>query len=160
MCTLIQFPGFGGIAASAGLFFVLWLIARLSLPKGPFLMDPLGKEGAFLPLFSIYLDLAKFVIGLASGSVAVLVGAATYRSTGPTGHLLESFASPLYLLAASIVCGVLFMAYEATDYEEYRHKQGFYTRFKYSRNLALGYSTLICFALGYAWLIVIVTGQH
>ncbi len=160
MCSVFQFPGLAGIIVGILLVVALWSFSRLSLEKGPFDMDPLGKDGAFLPLFSIYLDLAKFVIGLASGSVAVLVGAATYRSTGPVGHLLESFASPLYLLAASIICGVLFMAFEATDYEEYRHKQGHYTRLKYSRNLALGYGTLICFALGYAWLIVIVTGQH
>jgi hypothetical protein len=32
-----------------------------------------------------------------------------------------------------------------------------YTRFKYTRNLALGYGSLFCFCIGYAWLIFIVT---
>src|ERR1017187_499524 len=156
MCSLIQFPGLNGIAVGLSLLCVMGLVAWLSLEKGPFLMDPHGKAGAFLPLFSIYLDIAKFVIGLASGSIALLVGSAIFRSNGGAGPLLASFASPLFLLAQSLICGVFFMAYLATDYEAYRHNETPYTRFKYSRNLAFGYSCLFCFALGYFWLICVV----
>jgi len=123
-------------------------------------MDIRGEKGTFIPLLSMYADIAKFVIGLASTSIALLVGSAAFRSTGAAGPLLSSFASPLFLLALSIIWGVCFMPALALDYEAYRHNEQPYTRVKYSRNQAFGFSCLGCFALGYAWLIFIVTKQH
>lgn len=117
------------------------------------------EKGSFAPLLTIYLDIAKVVSGLASGSIALLVGAATFHSTG-AGHLLTSFASPLFLLALSILWGVLFMAFIVLNYEGYRHGVRPYTHFKYSRNQACGFGSLLCFAIGYVWLIFIVAGQQ
>ena len=45
------------------------------------------------------------------------------------------------------------------NYEAYRHKTKLYTRIKYSINQALGFSSLLCFCVGYGWLIAIVTAQ-
>jgi hypothetical protein len=46
------------------------------------------------------------------------------------------------------------MCFMMFDYEAYRHKKQRYTRFKYSKNLALGFSCLACFAVGMGWLII------
>jgi len=93
-------------------------------------------------------------VGLASGSIVLLVGSSALRSTG---HLPASFASPLSLLTFSVLYGVFFMAFEMLNYESYRHGPKNYTRFKYSRNLALGFACLLCFCVGYLWLILLVT---
>jgi hypothetical protein len=59
-----------------------------------------------------------------------------------------------------IIWGVCFLPSIELDYEAFRHGTAKYTRFNYAKNQALGFSCLICFALGYAWLIFIVTRQH
>ena len=160
MCALAQFPGLYGITVGICLFVATWFLIWLSIEKGPFEMDFDGEKGSFLPVFSIYLDIAKFVLGLASGSIALLVGSATFHATGDTGRLLVAFASPLFLLALSLIWGALFMVLMVLDYEAYRHGTWPYTRSKYSRNLTLGFSCLLSFAIGYSWLIFIVTGKH
>lgn len=160
MCLLFQSPGFYGIAVGLLMFPVLWWIIWALLPPGPFAMDIHGENGTFIPVLSIYVDIAKFVIGLASTSIALLVGSSVYHGPGTAGPLVSSFASPLFVLAFSIIWGVCFMPFLALDYEAYRHNEKPYTRGHYSRNQAFGFGSLICFALGYAWLIFIVTRQH
>ena len=153
-------PGFGGIAVGVLIGPALWLIIWLMLPPGPFDMDFHGEKGTFIPLLSMYVDIAKFIMGLASGTIALLVGSAIVHSNGGIGPLLVTFVSPLYLLALSLIWGVLFMPFLALDYEGYRDNEKPYTRFKYARNQAFGFSSLACFALGYCWLILIVARSH
>jgi len=160
MCSLIQFSGFYGALIGLFSFPVLWWIIYALIPKGPFDMDTDGEKGTFIPLLTMYVDITKFVIGLASTSIALLVGSSIYHTSGTSGSLLLSFVSPLFLLAFSIIWGVCFMPFIALDYEAYRHNEKPYTRAKYSRNQALGFSSLICFALGYIYLILIIIKQH
>ncbi len=161
MCALNQFLGSLGIVVGVCMFVVTWTLTCLCIGEGLFQMDFQGK-GSFVPLLAIYLDITKFVLGLASGSIALLVGATTYRPAGATGPPLVSFASPLCLLALSLICGVLFMAFLTLAYEAALHNTKPYTRCKYSMNLAFGFTGLFCFAVGYSWLmlIFIVTGRR
>jgi hypothetical protein len=154
MCNL--FIGFCGVLVGVVVLIIMWLIAGLMVSKRgkSFEMDAGGQPGEFEKRLAIYLDIFKFMLGLASGSIVLLVGSSALRK----GELLPvSFASPLFLLALSILYGILAMAFLTTDYEAYRHKTSAYTRFKYIRNIVLGYSSLLCFCIGYAWLIFIVT---
>ncbi len=111
-------------------------------------------------MLSMYVDIAKFVMGLASGSIVLLVGSTIFRSNGGGGSVLATLASPLFVLALCLIWGVFFMSSLTMDYEAYRNAQIQYTRFKYSMNLAFGFSFLACFAIGYIWLILIVTRSH
>ena len=168
MRLLIQFLCIPGVWVGGGAFLVAWLLAWLYLWPPPdvlwfkklvlnhdFNFEPQGETGAFEKMLANYLDIAKVVIGLASGSIVLLVGSASFRSTG---HLPASYASPLCLLTLSILYAVLFMVFEMLNYEDYRHKTKRYSRFKYSRNLGLGFGGLVCFCVGYMWLILIVVG--
>lgn len=170
MPSHIQFSGFHGIEVGIGLFLAAWLLAWLVLwpsqgenwykkliSNHNFNFEPPGEKGAFEKLLANYLDIAKVVIGLASGSIVLLVGSASFRSTG---RLPLSFASPLFLLTLCILYAVFFMVFEMLNYEDYRHNSRRYTRFKYSRNIALGFGGLLCFCVGYIWLILVVTGQN
>lgn len=155
MYKLLQLPGFSGLVVGICLLLALasltWL---MTMPKGrvrlrgkllanhTFEFDVPAEKGSFASLLSTYVDLVKFILGLASGSITLLVGAATFHSTG-AGHLLSPFASPLFLLALSILWGVLFMAFIVVNYEAYRHQTKLYTRFKYCRNQAFGGKTMI-----------------
>ena len=49
---------------------------------------------------------------------------------------LKSFESPLFLVAMSIIYGVLFMIFLVLNYEDHRNhpNSNSYTRFKYTRN--------------------------
>jgi hypothetical protein len=156
-----------GFAVGIGLFLLMWAAAwiylwprqeisrwKKLLSNHNFNFEPPGEKGAFEKLLANYLDVAKVIIGLASGSIVLLVGSASLRSTG---RLPASFASPLALLALSILFAVFFMVFEMLNYEDFRHGTRSYSRFKYSRNIGFGFGGLLCFCFGYIWLIVIVT---
>jgi len=148
-----MFTGFYGLATGLMVFGLMWLLAFLRV-KAQFLdMDARGEKGAFEKILASYIDLAKFIIGLASGSIVLLVGSSALHSTP---RLPDSFASPLFLLALSVLYGILFMVWLTLNYEQYR-AHGRYSRFKYGRNLACGFSALLCFCIGYGWLIFVVT---
>jgi hypothetical protein len=120
---------------------------------------PGGSDGEFgrspLPM---YLDITKFVLGLAAASIVFsLFGSSNFGQSN--SRSLRSFASPLFLVAMSIIYGVLFMIFLVLNYENHRNSPDWqsYTRFKYTRNQAFGFSALACFCLGYTWLVVAAT---
>jgi hypothetical protein len=153
------FPGFPGVATAAGLFALVWIIVSLRTKKGPVVFDPEGKHGEFgKALLPMYLDIAKFVMGLAAGSIVLLVG--SLNLTQSNARPLRSFASPLFMVAMSIIYGVLFMIMLVLNYEHHLHHphdSRSYTRFKYTRNQSLGFSALACFCISYIWLIAAAT---
>jgi hypothetical protein len=149
-------PGFPGIATAIGLFAIVWLIVWLKTRTPTFSFDPGGVEGEFgKRLLPIYLDITKLILGIAAGSIVLLVGSSNLVQQS-SGRSLKSFASPLFLVAMSIIYGVLFMTFLVIRYERHLHNPALdpYTRFKYSGNQALGFSALSCFCIGYAWLVV------
>ena len=148
----IQFPGFTGIVVSLTIFLLVAITLRLRTPKGSFDFDP-----EFEKQLTAYLDIAKFVLGLASASIVLIVSASTLRanSTAPgtaPPKLPFVYASPMAILVMTIVYGVLFMAFLALDFEAFKADRKSYTRFKYVLNQALAFSSLACFCLGYGWL--------
>jgi hypothetical protein len=157
MCNI--FTGFCGLVVGVVVFLIVWLVAYLSVRRRGdlFDFDAGGESGEFEKLLTTYLDISKFIVGLASGSIVLLVGSSALRKSE---LLPPPFASPLFLLALCVLYGILFMAFLTVNYEAYKHKTSDYTTFKYARNLALGCGGLVCFCIGYAWLIVIVTHQN
>ena len=152
------FPGFPGVATAVGLFAVIWLLVYLKSKGKPIVFDPGGKHGEFgKRLLPMYLDITKFVLGLAAGSIVLLVGSSNYFNQSNTRPSLQSFASPLFVVAMSVICGVLFMILLVLNYEHHLHHPNSYTRFEYTRNQALGFSALACFCVGYTWLVVAAT---
>jgi hypothetical protein len=101
-----------------------------------------------------YLRLAEFMIGAASGSIVLIVGTSALHGQG--GKLAWFYASPLLLIAASVVYGVGFMACRILTYEEVLHGNP-HTANNYALNETLGFSSLICFVAGYIWLVVAAT---
>jgi hypothetical protein len=153
------FPGFPGVASAVGLFALTWLAIYLKCKGEPVVFDPGGKHGEFgKRLLPMYLDITKFVLGLAAGSIVLLVGSLNF--TQSSGRSLKPFASPLFLVAMSIIYGVLFMILLALNYEYHLHHPNdprSYTLFKYTRNQSLGFGALLCFCISYVWLIAAAT---
>ena len=154
----MSFPGWPGVATALGLLAVIWLSVYLMTKRQPIAFDPGGKHGEFgKRLLPMYLDVAKFVMGLGSASIVLLVGSSNYFNQSNSRPSLQSFASPLFVVAMSIVYGVLFMILLVLNYERHLHRPNSYTRFEYTRNQALGFSALACFCVGYTWLVVAAT---
>jgi hypothetical protein len=153
------FPGFPGIATAVGLFALIWLAVYLKSRGMPVVFDPGGKHGEFgKRLLPMYLDITKFVLGLAAGSIVLLVGSLNFNQ--PNGRSLRHFASPLFLVAMSIIYGVLFVILPAFNYEYHLHHPDdprSYTRFQYTRNQSLEFGALVCFCISYMWLIAAAT---
>jgi len=145
------------MATALGLFAAVWLLVWLrTKPTSSNYFEPKGSEGEFgKRLLPIYLDITKLILGIAAGSIVLLVGSSNLAQPS-TGRSLRAFASPMTLVAMSIIYGVLFMTLLVINYEHHQHHpaEHSYTRFKYSRNQALGFSALFCFCIGYAWLVV------
>ncbi len=155
----MSFAGFAGIVTALALFAVLWFIVFLRTKGESFTFDPGGNDGEFgKSLLPMYLDIAKFVLGLAAASIVFCLFGSGNLGQSNT-HSLKSFASPLLLVAMSIIYGVLFMIFLVLNYEDHRKRptSNSYTRFKYTRNQAFGFSALACFCLGYTWLVVAAT---
>jgi hypothetical protein len=156
----IFFPGLPGLATGLGMFAVIWLAIYLKSRGQPVIFDPAGKHGEFgKALLPMYLDITKTVLGLAAGSIVLLVGSMSFnQSTGRRS--LTAFASPLFLVAMTIIYGVLFMILLALSYEHHLHhpdEPGAYTLLRYTRNQSLGFSALACFCISYIWLIAAAT---
>lgn len=155
-------------AASFGLFLLLWVVAALAVGRGPFYIDPQdalenpklriprNRAGrTFESSLDRYLHVSKTIIGLAVGSIALLSGYISYLRQSESDALADiqrAFAVPALLLAFSVLSLVLFMAFLTWRYETYLQDMEAHTRFWYSLNMALGFSGLIYFAMGYLWL--------
>jgi len=150
-----MFSGFLGIVTASGVVLLMWILCYLMRRKsGPYNLDPQGKSGAFEPLLQKYIRLTEFTIGLSTGSIVLLIGSSIFH--GKDGHLPTFYASPLLILAASVLLGLAFMAYLILSYEEVQHGNP-HTPFAYSLSETLGFSSLILFCVGYVWLIIQVT---
>jgi hypothetical protein len=148
------FPGFSGIATVVIIPTTIWIVRYVPRRKNvAYNLDPQGKPGAFDPLLQKYLRLGEFMIGLATGSIVLLVGSSVLH--GKDGHLPWFYASPLLILAASVVGGVSFMAWLIISYEEVQHGNPHPSK-AYSFSETLGFSSLLFFCIGYVWLIVVV----
>ncbi len=156
MLKAMLFPGFPGVATAVGLFAGIWLIVYLKAKGKPVVFDPGGKHGEFgKRLLPMYLDITKSVLGLAAGSIVLLVGAMNFNQSST--RTLKSFASPLFMVAMSIIYGVLFMILLGLSYEHHLNQPGSYTVFQYTRNQSLGFGALVCFCISYIWLIAAAT---
>jgi hypothetical protein len=118
---------------------------RRTSAEGPFTFEPKGQPGSFEPRLANYVRAVEYLLGLATGTIVLLVGSAALH---PNGKLPWVFASPLIVLAFCVVYGILFMALMIYNYEEFLHHNN-YTRARYVRSQALGFSALTCFCFGY-----------
>jgi hypothetical protein len=151
--------------AALAVFLLLWLMASLLIGEGPFFIDPQdalanpdlrvpkNREGrTFESSLNRYLDLAKSIIGLAVGSIALLLGYVGYvwqkQSSGLT-NVQSAVTIPTVLLACCVLALVTFMAIVTWRYETYLQDVNAHSRFWYSLDLALGFSGLLFFGAGY-----------
>jgi len=148
------FSGFSGFILGLVILVGIFCASYFSKKFDAYNLDPMGVSGAFDPILNRYIRLAEFVVGLATGSIVLLVGSSAFHSQA--GHLPWFYASPLLLLAYSVVYAIAFMVWLVHNYEEVRHGNP-HTRFAYSLSETFGFSSLACFCCGYIWLIVIVT---
>jgi hypothetical protein len=103
-----------------------------------------------------YVRLAEFTIGIATGSIVLVVGSSALHGNG--GRLAWFYASPLILIAASVVYGIMFMALQIVTLENVLHGER-HTAANYALNESLGYSSLLCLLVGYVWLIFSTTNM-
>lgn len=147
-------PGSSGLSTGVGIFLAIGVLAYVTRGPGPFNLDPQNRPGAFEPFLAKYVRASEYIIGLATGSIVLLVGSSALHGQG--GRLPWFYASPLLLLAFCVIYGVAFMVWLIYNCEEHQHGNA-HTRFAYSLSLSLGFSALACFCVGYVWLILCVT---
>lgn len=150
------FPGFSGIVTSVVIGAALWKICRTTKKSEAYNLGPGGDPHAYEPIMNRYIRLAEFMIGAASGSIVLVVGSSALHGNG--GRLAWFYASPLLLLAASVVYGIGFMACQVHTYEEVLHGNP-HTAANYALNEMLGFSALFCFIVGYIWLVIATTNM-
>jgi len=150
------FPGFSGVVSTVVVGIAVWVERRSSKQFAAYNLGPGGDPKAYEPILARYIRFAEFMIGLATGSIVLIVGSSTLHGQG--GHLPWFYASPLLLLGSSVIYGLLFMAAQLVTMEEVLQGNP-HTAFSYALNETLGYSSLICFLSGYIWLVFAVTNM-
>jgi hypothetical protein len=152
--SIHPFPGASGIFVGFFVPCLLWAFFYRSKKAPSYDMDPKGVVGAFEPFLARYLRLSEAIVGLSTGSIVLLIGSSVFHSQ--SGHLPWFYASPLFLLAFCILYATLFSSWIAFQYEGYRHGDK-YMKYGYAITETLGFSSLVCFVLGYMSLIFAVT---
>jgi hypothetical protein len=150
------FPGFSGAACTISIGAIVWVNRRRSKQSEHYNLGPGGDPKAYEPILGRYIRFAEFLIGLATGSIVLIVGSSALHGQG--GHLPWFYASPLLLIGGSVIYGLLFMASQLVTMEEGLHGNP-HTASSYARNETLGYSSLLCFLSGYIWLVFAVTNM-
>jgi hypothetical protein len=148
------FSGFTGVILGPLVLAGIGAVSYLTKEYESYNLDPEAKPGAFEPLLAKYIRASEFVIGLATGSIVLLVGSSALHAQG--GRLPWFYATPLLLLGWSVLYGVTFIVWLIHSYEEYQHGNP-HTRRTYSISETLGFGSLLCFCLGYIVLIFQVT---
>jgi hypothetical protein len=148
------FPGFSGLVLGPLVVAGVGTASYLTKEFESYNLDPAGKPGTFEPFLVKYIRTAEFIIGLATGSIVLLVGSSALHAQG--GRLPWFYASPLFLLGWSVIWGVAFMVWLIRSYEEYQHGNQ-HTKWIYTISETLGFGSLLCFGLGYFMLIFSVT---
>jgi hypothetical protein len=150
------FPGFSGTICTIAIGLIVWMNRRSSKQFNAYNLGPGGDPKEYEPILARYIRLSEFMIGLATGSIVLIVGSSSLHGQG--GHLPWFYASPLLLLGGSVLFGFLFMASQLVTMEEGLHGNP-HTAFSYALNETFGYSSLICFLTGYIWLVFAVTNM-
>jgi hypothetical protein len=152
---MIHLPaGSTGIVGGPLIVVVLGMGLYFTKQHEAYNLEPRNVPNAFEPFLVKYIRLAEFIVGLATGSIVLLVGSSALHSQ--TGRLPWIYATPLIFLAWCVLFGVVFMAWLILNYEGHRHGDP-HTRLAYTISETLGFSSLLCFACGYFWLIFAVT---
>src|SRR5690242_8244227 len=103
------FPGLGGLVLGLLSPAAIGSLCYAGKKHPEYNLDPDGRMGAFEPFLLEYMRHAEYVIGLATGSIVLLVGSSALHGRG--GRLPWFYASPLLLLALCVVYGVGFMVW-------------------------------------------------
>ena len=148
------FAGEPGIITGFLIPVALWFLSYFTKKSVNYYLDANGVQNAFEPFLAKYLKLAETMIGLATGSIVLLVGSSALH--GEPGHVPKAYASPLFLLAFTVLYGLLFSAWMTFHYEMYQHDKQ-HPRWAYALSETLGFSGISSFVVGYVWLIVRVT---
>jgi hypothetical protein len=151
-----------GIAVFAILYVGAWLTLRGPRDsKGTYYyFDPRKERGKFEPHAERYQGIAKLLITLSTASVAFLINFLV--SISPDRNLrslhslkLESIAAQVMgFLCLSILFAIFFVFLQSYFYEQYCHsqEQDTYRVWKYSLQVANGYSALAWFFFAYAYI--------
>jgi hypothetical protein len=144
------FPGSNGLFVGLAVFPLIWTPIYFTREHEAYNLDPQNKWNAFEPFLVKYLRVSEFIIGLATGSIVLLVGSSALH--GPIGKVPPEYSSPLFLLASCVGYGIVFMVWLTYHYEDHQHGVK-HTKLAYTLSLTLGFSSLTSFFVGYIWLI-------
>jgi hypothetical protein len=144
----------------------VFLWAFFSLKKGyVYFFDPRhnthqnlkDEEGDFEAHSKRYQDLARLAITLSTGVIAFLISILA-TDKAPASAFVQKIESvaPIVVgyFGACIALLIVFMVVQTVHYEEYCHsaEHDTYGRWKYALNQSLGWTGLISFVFGFAWL--------
>ena len=148
------FPGVSGIIVGVLVPVGLWLVCYYTKEHEFYNFDAKAIPGAFEPFLVKYLKLTETIVGLATGSIVLLISSSAFH--GQSGHLPWFYASPLFILTFCVLYGIMFSVWLIFHYEDYQHN-GRHSKAAYALCETLGFAAILCFVIGYVWLIAKVT---
>jgi hypothetical protein len=135
----------------------IWLGAWTQLGNRSYLMDPKGKQEGFEPHIKRYQEFGKFLVVMATASVAFFIN---FLVTLPAPEIARSSYSlalernaavPIICLTISVSFALVYMLSQTFFYEAYCHGNP-YPGLLYALQVAIGWSALLWFATAYTYL--------
>jgi hypothetical protein len=135
--------------------FLIYLFADRR--RGPFVMDPQGQSGEFVPIMNAYLKLADglWALGIVTlgyiASPVILHGVVAYEPEHLGSLTLLNTWEPFVV---SIFSVLLFRVLLVVWYEAYRHDKASYTRLRYTTVRALPFVIVFNLVIGYVFIAI------
>lgn len=148
------FPGASGSVTAVAVGGMLWVYRRGVKEYPQYKLSATGDPRDYEPIMNKYIRLAEFLIGISTGSVVLIIGSSALHGQGI--RLPWFYASPLILMASSVIYGMTFMACQILTWEEVINGNP-HSASLYALNETFGFSGLLTFLIGYVWLIIAAT---
>lgn len=99
------FPGFTGAFVGPLVLIGIGTASYVTKEFEDYNLDPKARPGAFEPFLAKYIRAAEFIIGLATGSIILLVGSSTLHSQG--GRLPWHCVTAFSFSSAVLIWGLI-----------------------------------------------------
>jgi len=139
-----------GLIASLVTLLAVYLWACRLIKPGRYTFET--ERGSFELDLARYTKATEFIVPLDTGVIALLLSSSFFRNG------TKYIGAPVVMIATSAALLVLFVGFTTFFYGDWKYHPDLYTHKRYRAIVAFGLAGVLCFAIGYVWMAVVLCG--